>query len=66
LIDTAAKWPDFTKDELCRRPLLSLAITEDLAALEKALDAEEDREREQDRNYWLPLKQELERLRHGR
>jgi hypothetical protein len=66
LVDTAAKWPDFTKEELCRRPLLSLVIAGDTVALEKALDAEEDREREQDRNYWLPLKQELERLRHDR
>jgi hypothetical protein len=31
--------------------------------LEDALDAEEKREREIDREYWKPLREELERLR---
>lgn len=48
------------------RPLLSLANGEDLAPLSDALDAEEKRERNCDREYWAPLKKELEQLRHRR
>ena len=53
---------------LCRRmvasrPLLAHATTDD-TALEHALMAEETAEREQDKIYWLPLRRELESLRH--
>ena len=55
---------------LCRRlmtvrPLLAHATT-DAAALERALLAEETAEREQDKIYWLPLRRELEKLRHAK
>ena len=46
------------------RPLLAHAATGDAAALERALLAEETAEREQDKTYWLPLRRELEKLRH--
>ena len=54
---------------LCRRlvavrPLLAHATT-DATALESALMAEETAEREQDKIYWLPLRRELEKLRHA-
>jgi hypothetical protein len=48
-----------------QRALLRLAATGDLPKLESALRAEESAERENDRRYWLPLKKELEKLRHG-
>ena len=51
---------------LRERPLLQLAATIDKSALAEALLAEEQREREADRQYWAPLKKELERLRHLR
>ena len=56
---------------LCRRlaaarPLLTHATTGNAAALEKALNAEAAAERERDRVYWLPLRRELQTLRHGR
>lgn len=56
---------------LCRklhkqRPLLRFALAGDLAGLDEALRQEEDAEREADRQYWQPLKAELERLRHAR
>ena len=35
------------------------------AAVERALRAEETAERERDRQYWLPLRAEFEKLRHG-
>jgi hypothetical protein len=48
------------------RPLLSLASGDDLAPLSDALAGEEQRERDCDREYWGPLKKELEQLRHRR
>ena len=55
---------------LCRRlvasrPLLAHATT-DAATLESALMAEETAERERDKIYWLPLRRELEKLRHAK
>ena len=49
-----------------KRPLLELAVTANMSSLADALLAEEQMEREADREYWLPLKKELERLRHSR
>jgi hypothetical protein len=48
-----------------KRPLLDLAAAGALHKLEEALRGEESAEREKDRQYWLPLKKELEKLRHG-
>ena len=49
-----------------KRPLLELAVTANKSSLTDALLAEEQREREADRQYWAPLKKELEKLRHLR
>ena len=49
-----------------KRPLLTQAALGELAQLEAALAAEEKSLREQDKAYWLPLRQELERLRHAK
>lgn len=46
------------------RPLLAHAAAGELKKLETALLAEETTQRERDRQYWLPLKAELEKLRH--
>ena len=48
-----------------KRPLLRHAMARDFQKLEKALQAEESAERENDRRYWQPLKKELEQIRHG-
>jgi len=48
------------------RPLLARAALGSLEELERALMAEETAEREHDRKYWLPLRAELEKLRHPR
>ena len=48
------------------RPLLEHAATGNEPRLVAALRAEEEAEREADRHYWAPLKQELEQLRHAR
>ncbi len=47
------------------RPLLKRETLLNDAALEQALRTEEEREREADRAYWKPLREELERLRHA-
>jgi len=56
---------------LCRRlvpqrPLLAMAASGYLGELELALNSEEIAERARDKRYWLPLRQELEKLRHAR
>ena len=49
-----------------KRPLLGLALTGGSSSLADALLAEEQKEREADRQYWAPLRKELESLRHSR
>ena len=48
-----------------QRPLLIEAVRGDPRILERALLAEETAERERDRQHWLPLRAELEKLRHA-
>jgi hypothetical protein len=48
------------------RPLLAHALTDASAELESALIAEETAERAEDKKYWLPLRRELESLRHAK
>jgi len=49
-----------------RRPAVRAALENDLAAVTLALEAEERVERRQDREYWEPLRRELEELRRTR
>jgi hypothetical protein len=56
---------------LCRRlqsvrPLVALAVEGNASGLENALRDEEFAERQKDKVYWLPLRRELEKLRHAR
>ena len=64
LMELAVKYGDQTRQLSRRRPLLALALDQQEELLEWALADEERREREADRAYWDPLRQELERLRH--
>lgn len=48
-----------------RRPLIAEALADEPQNLERLLAGEEQREREADRAYWVPLRAELERLRHA-
>jgi hypothetical protein len=52
--------------EQSERPAVAAALTGDREVVENALDEEERGERRRDREYWQPLRQELERLRHAR
>jgi hypothetical protein len=49
-----------------KRPLLKHAISARLAQLEQELLAEETGIRIEDKAYWLPLREELEKLRHAK
>jgi len=66
LIQTVAAWPEEAKQQASLRPLLAHAILNNEEALATALREEEQTERLLDREYWLPLKQELEKLRMNR
>jgi hypothetical protein len=64
LVEVGGRFPGALTACLGRRPLLALAAVPDLPELEAALELEEKQEREADRQYWLPLRKELEELRH--
>ena len=67
LLEMLAQSKTFVARRLCAiRPLLAHAIMGERIKLEKALAVEESGERERDRAYWLPLRAELEKLRHSR
>ena len=66
LIQLVEQYPDVLERESTKRPLLDLARDRRTDELEAALQKEEQLEREADRAYWLPLKKELEQLRHDR
>jgi len=65
LIEVARIHVKLCKRLASTRPLLAHASTGDVIELERALVAEEAVEREQDKIYWLPLRRELEKLRHS-
>jgi hypothetical protein len=66
LIETACRYPNACERAARRRPVLCYAVQADQPALEAALREEEAREREADRQYWRPLRAELERIRRAR
>ena len=66
LIELAAAQGRLPTQLIRKRPLLKLARAGNESLLAEALLEEEEREREVDRQYWTPLKTELERLRHAR
>ncbi len=66
LVEAATGHQAAAHELVSQRPLLQLALREAFTELETALEAEEKLEREKDRAYWKPLKEELERLRHAK
>jgi hypothetical protein len=66
LLELAKSHPQLCASLTAQRPLLNAALSGDLAEVESQLEWEERRERMLDREYWQPLKKELERLRHAR
>ena len=65
LIEVAGEHPAAARKLVRQRPLLRLALAGVSKKMEKALAVEERAEREDDRRYWRPLKNDLEQLRHG-
>ncbi len=64
LMEVATQYPDQLAAAIQYRPLLSPAKSRDEAALADALETEEKQDRQADREYWIPLMVELEKLRH--
>ena len=65
LIELAARHPQVAQEMVTQRPLVADAEHASRARLKPALAQEESQERELDRQYWEPLKRELEQMRHG-
>ena len=63
LLETVARFPQEAERTIPSRGLLQLAVAKNADALRRALLEEEGRERDADRLYWKPLRDELERLR---
>jgi hypothetical protein len=63
LRDLIQAHPALAKDAVASRALIQHAISDDVPALTASLEEEERQERLDDKAYWQPLKQELERLR---
>jgi hypothetical protein len=66
LIDLAARFPQAAQAAAKQRPLVAEAIVAHRRALRRALAEEQEAHREADRQYWEPLKRELEQLRRTR
>ena len=66
LVELARRYPAQCRRLARQRVLLAHAPSGKLGDLEQTLLAEESAERRQDRQYWLPLKAELENLRHAK
>lgn len=66
LLSLSETYPNLAREIAAHRTLLAAALEKDAAALARLLRAEEDREKELDRQYWMPLKAELERWRRER
>ncbi len=66
LLELARRFPKACRRFISRRPLLEYASKSHAAKLESAIAEEEKRVREEDHAYWIPLRRELEKLRHSR
>ena len=64
LTEAAQRYPVFCRRLIPTRPLLAHVALGNRNKLEDALRDEEAIIREKDRRYWLPLRAELEKLRH--
>ncbi len=63
LILLAEKYPEIARTIAANRPLINFAIEGSRDEVQKLLREEEDKEREADREYWKPLRKQLEEWR---
>ena len=66
VVEAASTWPDIARELARIRPVVADAMARDVSRVALALEAEEKDERRRDREYWQPLKAELEQMRHRR
>jgi hypothetical protein len=66
LVEVAAAHPELARAEAASRPAVQAARLPEPDVVMEALEAEEREERRKDREYWAPLKRELEEFRSGR
>lgn len=66
LAELARRYPAICRRLAKERSLLAHVDAGELVTLEQALLAEETSERQRDKEYWLPLIAELEKLRHAK
>lgn len=66
LVELSSEFPELAESLIDVRPLLRSAKRADEDRLSEELAAEERAERDADRDYWRPLKAELEQLRRER
>jgi hypothetical protein len=66
LVEVAQRHAALCRSLVPQRRLLAYASSGRAEELERALISEEAAERDRDRLYWLPLRQELETLRHAK
>jgi hypothetical protein len=66
LLALGQRFPQVLRELTGVRPLLTFVAGGNHAGLAAALEEEEKKEREADRQYWLPLRKELEELRRHR
>jgi hypothetical protein len=60
----SGKYPEIAKEMIPNRPLLKYALSGSQTDIERMLLEEETEERRLDKEYWAPLKKELETWRH--
>lgn len=63
LLKIVEKYPDLLDIEESARPLLALVKNRQEEEIAAALFKEQEEERAKDREYWLPLRRELEAMR---
>ena len=66
LVEVAGAHPELADAEAGMRPPVQAALAARLDDVSEALQAEEREERRKDREYWAPLRKELEEFRLGR
>lgn len=66
LVELARRYPAIWRRLAKQRALLVHAHAGELEQLQRALLAEETAESQCDKEYWLPLRRELEKLRHAK
>lgn len=64
LVELVKRYGAIAKESVKNRPLISSAVRGDKRGLLIKLNREEAEERKKDIAYWLPLRKELEALRH--